>query len=269
MGDILALIEKEAARGTDVSFDAYPYFAASTGLRQLFPPWTHAGGPLALVARLQDPATRRRIVDEVLSGDATWDNEYVTVGPTRMILSHSRTGRWDGRSLSDVAHEMGIEPIEAAVDIVIAEEAQVSMIAFEMIEDDMMQAVTHRLCSICSDGSGYGLDFRGRPHPRNFGTFVHFLSEFALKRRLVSIEEAVRRMTSWPAVRASLKGRGTLAPGNYADVLVVDPANLAAPATFDRPKQYATGFKAVIVNGRVAVNNDALTGIRAGHVLHS
>ena len=266
-GEVLDLIERSAKNGLDVSFDAYPYNATHTGLGQLFPPWTHEGGREALVARLQDGSLRKRIAEEVHSGDTSWENILIAAGPENIVIGNSKSGKYDGTRLSDIAAGMGLEPFDAACEVIIAEQGEASIITFEMKEDDVDLILSHRLCCICSDGSGLGSGVRGHPHPRNFGAFARFLSEYLIKRQIVPLEEGVRRMTSFPAERANISRRGVLARGYHADVIVVDPEKMRVPASFPDPKRHAEGFKLVLVNGRAAVENDALTGTRAGKVI--
>lgn len=265
--DVLELIEAKERAGVDVSFDAYPYSATHTGLRQLFPPWTQDGGRPAFVARLKHKSTRQRIVAEITSGEKSWENLMESAGPENITIASSKTGTFDGQRLSDIAVEMHLTPVEAACEVALVEDGEASIITFEMQEDDVRQVLSHRLCSICSDGSGLTEQYRGHPHPRNFGAFARFLSKYLLQERLVPIEEGVRRMTSFPASRTGIPMRGVLTPGYFADVLVIDPKRVSAPADFAAPKKYATGFKTVVVNGVIAVKEDAVTGVRAGRVI--
>lgn len=264
---VLELIEEQRSRAVDVSFDAYPYNATQTGIRQLFPPWTHDGGRAAFVSRLKDRATRSCIVKEIQSGDTSWENTFASAGPDNIVIGASRSGRFEGRRLTDIAIDMGLPAIEAACEIAIAEEGEASIITFEMKEEDVSQVLAHPQCCICSDGSGLTDTHRSHVHPRSFAAFAKFLSEYLLRRRLVPLEEGIRRMTSLPASRANLQLRGRLERGYYADIAIVDPGKLAANADFANPRRYATGFRYVLVNGQVAVENDRLTGIRAGKVI--
>jgi N-acyl-D-amino-acid deacylase len=265
--EMIAAIETAGDSGLDVAFDTYPYRATHTGLRQVMPPWTHDGGREALLARMRDPAIVAAVARNIESKDQSWENILVSAGAENIMISQSLSGEFDGRMLSDIATSMGMDPVSASARILLSERDQVGIISFEMLEEDVSALLAHPLCSPCSDGSGYSTGMAGQPHPRNFGTFPRFLGDYVMKRRIVSLEEGVRKMTSLPASRMNLKQRGVIARGAFADVNVIDAARLLDVADFATPKQYSTGFRAVLVNGIPAVLDDQLTGQRAGHVL--
>jgi N-acyl-D-amino-acid deacylase len=264
---MLDAVDNARAQGIDIAFDTYPYRATHTGLRQIMPPWTHDGGREALLARLRDQATLDRIRKNIDEEDLSWENILVAAGAENIMISQSLTHEFDGRFLSDIAASLGTDPVTAAAKIIQNERDQVGIITFEMKEEDICLLLSHPLCSACSDGSGYADEMTGQPHPRNFGTFARFLGDYVMKRKIVSLEEGVRKITSLPASRMGLKERGSLARGMHADLCIIDPSRLADPAEFSAPKRYSTGFKAVFVNGVPAVLDDELTGRRAGNVL--
>jgi N-acyl-D-amino-acid deacylase len=266
-GAALALIDSARAAGVDVTMDQYPYTATSTGLSLLVPTWALAGGDTAYARRAADPALRdsiRRAVAVAL------DSMQGGREPARVQFSRVR---WDttleGRTLRDWAVRRGVEPTpaNAAVLVLEAMDSGGAGCVYHVIqEDDVERIMRHPLTAVASDGS-LSRPGLGHPHPRAYGTFVRVLGRYVRERRVLTLEDAVRRMTSLPAERLGIERRGRLAEGWYADVVVFDPATVADAATFERPHQYAVGVDYVLVNGRFAVDGGATTGVLAGRAL--
>ena len=267
--EALRLIDEARARGVDVTSDQYPYTASSTGITSaLLPAWALEGGRQAQMARLKDPATRARVKadsvmmirDERGGGDPA-NVQFANCGFDASLA---------GRTLADATRQRGLEPtIENAAETVlwIWEQGGCQGIFHAMSEDDLVRILVHPATMIASDGEvpTFG---RANPHPRSYGTFARVLGVYVREKRVLSLEEAVRKMTSFPAARLGLGDRGLLRPGMKADLTVFDPANVADTATFNNPHQYAVGISAVIVNGQVVFENGAMTDARPGRVLY-
>jgi N-acyl-D-amino-acid deacylase len=266
MGPAIELIEAARAGGLDVTADMYPYPAGSTGLSSLLPTWAHVGGKEPLLARLADPAERARIRAALdgpgLARDAGWDGIAIAGCPARP--------GYEGRTIAAIAGELRLEPAEAVVEILRQSRADADMILFMMSEDNVERGLARPWVMIGSDGEGraaegpYGA---GKPHPRNYGTCPRFLGHYARDRRIVSLEEAVRKLTSLPAAKLGLRDRGRLAAGLVADVVVFDPAAVADTATFADPHRYPRGIPWVLVSGRAVVAAGEHTRARPGRVL--
>ncbi len=266
MGQAIELIEAARADGLDVTADMYPYPAGSTGLTALLPAWVHVGGRKPLLARLADPADRARIRAALDAGglarDAGWDGIVIAGCPARR--------GYEGRTIADIAAELGVPAGEAAIEILRQSGGDADMVLFMMSEDNVARGLALPWVMIGSDGEGRaarGPYAAGKPHPRNYGTCPRFLGHYVRDQRLVPLEEAVRRMTSLPAAKLGLKDRGRLARGAFADVVVFDPATIADTATFADPHRYPRGIAWVLVNGRPVIAAGDHTGARPGRVL--
>ncbi|QUL99012.1 MAG: D-aminoacylase [Candidatus Fermentithermobacillus carboniphilus] len=262
--EILTKIEKAREEGIDVTADQYPYVASGSSITgALIPRWAQEGTREDLVARLRDPVTRMKIRAEVEK------NLRRRGGPDRLyIASYSAEPRYAGLHLGQVARELGLEPEEAALYLL--EKQDASFVSFVMDENDVKTIMQAPFIMVASDGwalSKEGPLGEGHPHPRSFGTFVRVISKYALSEKLITLEEAVRKMTSFPAGRLGIKDRGLLKPGFKADVVVFDPLTIKDTATFEAPKMYPSGIKYVLVNGVITVKDGEHTGEKAGTVL--
>src|SRR5262245_50984040 len=266
MDQAIGLIEAARAAGLDATAHMYPYPAGSTTLAALLPTWAHVGGREPLLARLTDPGDRARIRAALdspgLARDADWEGIRIAGCPARP--------GYEGRSIADIAGELGLPASEAAIEILRQSGGDADMILFMMSEDNVTRGLARPWVMIGSDGEGraaqgpYGA---GKPHPRNYGTCPRFLGHYVRERRVVPLEEAVRRMTGLPAAKLRLKDRGRLARGAFADVVVFDPAAVADTATFADPHRYPRGIGWVLVNGRPVIAAGEHTGARPGRVL--
>ncbi len=261
-------LDAARTRGVDAAFDVYPYVAYQTGLTNLFPLWARDGGSDAFLARLRDASQVDRIRREAedkagLIGG--WQNVQVT------SVSAAEDRGVEGMRLDAAARAAGRDPFAYAVDLLIRNRASVGMIGFAMSEANVERQIAHPLAMICSDGGSFAVEGparRGSPHPRGLGTFPRVLGHYVRERKVVSLGEAIRKMTSLPAARCHLVDRGTLASGAFADIVVFDPSTVADRATFDQPFQYPAGIDTVIVNGAVALRQGERAG-RRGVVLHA
>lgn len=266
----LQMMDEAVESGVDVWADQYPYTATSTSLSALLPNWVHEGGRDAALARLSDPISVQKIRGELADKHAPEyrGNYYQAV----MIAGvRSEKNVWAvGKRLTEVAHEWGVDPVDALIRLLREEELSVSMCNFAMCEEDVETVMRHPRVSIGSDASARIPDGplgRGRPHPRAYGTFARVLGRYVRERGVISLEEAVRKMTSLPAAVLRLKDRGLLKPGFYADITVFDPNTVADAATYENPHQTAVGIQHVLVNGKLVVDSGRVTGATPGRVL--
>ncbi|BDI32212.1 N-acyl-D-amino-acid deacylase [Capsulimonas corticalis] len=259
----LALIEQSREAGFDVMADMYPYSAFMTGLSViLLPEWARHGSNTDLAARLIEPLTRSRILDEIHAKD--WDWSAIQIGTAR----HHREAQ--GLTLATLGFRAGLSPAEAAIDLLAAEDGWVSAAHFAMSEDDIAAVMTDSLTMIGSDGVAqdpHGPQSGDKTHPRSFGTFPRVLGHYVRELGVITLSEAIQKMTTLPAKRMKLTDRGALEVGRKADITVFNPETVADRATFDEPNQYPTGIELVFVNGRLSVEGGVPTGVRAGAVL--
>jgi dihydroorotase/N-acyl-D-amino-acid deacylase len=257
MRDVVAKIEAVRARGLDITADQYPYVAGATSLGANVPPWAHEGGTAKFLERLKDPATREKLKQEMRAPSNNWENFYLGAGGGEGILISSVLNRelakYEGRRLSEVAKMMvKNDEIDALFDLLIADNDQTSMVVFLMSEDDVKLALKQPWVSVGVDHGAVALTgplAEGRAHPRGYGSFPRILGRYVRDERVLSLEEAVRKMTSLAANRVHLVDRGLLKPGYFADVVVFDPQQMRDVATFEDPNQLSTGMRYVIVNG--------------------
>lgn len=266
--ETLRLVEEARARGVDATVDQYPYTASSTSVQAaLLPAWALEGGRDAVLARLKDPATRARIRAATV---ALIEHERGGGDPQNVQIAGCG---WDaslaGKRLGDITKGRGQAPtVEHAADTVlwIVEQGGCAGIFHAIAEEDLVRILTHPATMIASDGE-VPIFGRASPHPRSYGTFVRVLGRYVRELRVLTLEEAVRKMTSFPAQRVGLADRGVVKAGLRADLVLFDPARVADRATFEQPHQYADGITTVIVNGEVVFDGRAMTAARPGRIL--
>ena len=267
--DTLQLVDEARKRGVDATIDQYPYTASSTSIgAALLPAWAQEGGREKVVGRLKNPGVRADIKSEVVR---SIQNERGGGDPKNVVLARCD---WDeslsGKNLAEVTRIRGMEPTianaaEAAMWIV--EQGNCSGIFHAIAEEDLRRILRHPATMIASDG-GIPVFGKANPHPRNYGTFARVLAVYVRDLNTITLEEAVRKMSSFPAQRLGLADRGLLRPGMKADIAVFDPARVRDAATFEKPHQYAEGFSTVIVNGKIVLDNGTLLAARPGRVLY-
>ena len=275
MPEVLARFEEARARGLDVSANQYPYDRASNGLDACLPVWVREGGADEMIARLRDPALRERIKTEMADASITeWENQWYGSGGAEGVMLSSvldpALRKWEGMTLAGIGREMGKDPRDALMDLVIADHAESSCIISIMTEDDVRAALRHPLVSIDTDSSARAEDgslSTSKSHPRAWGTFARILGKYVRDEKLLTLEEAVRKMTSRAATRVGLQDRGILRPGMAADITVFDPNTIRDVATFEDPNHYSVGVRYVLVNGRAVVDDGKITDERPGQVL--
>jgi N-acyl-D-aspartate/D-glutamate deacylase len=276
MKELVALIEQARARGVDVQANVYPYTRGNNNLASIVPPWAHEGGRGALLARLKDPAQRQRMKRDIREGIDGWYNHFTAVGGdwSRMLIS----GRcaYEGQTMDRVIalRTAGQSPppdsLDVLFDLLIEEEGSIPTVYAHHTEEDMNVALVQPWCSIGSDGSALAVEGplrRGNPHPRNFGTFPRVLGVYVRERKLLTLEEAVRKMTSLNAAKLGLRDRGLVREGMAADLCVLDAQRVLDRATYTDPFQYSEGIVHVIVNGQLVLEDGRHTGAKPGKVL--
>jgi N-acyl-D-amino-acid deacylase len=271
---VFARIEAARAEGLQVTADMYTYPASSTGLDAMMPPWVQEGGLDAWIERLKDPEIRERLIDEISTPQDEWDNTYLSAGsPDGVLLvdfKNEELKPLTGKTLAEVAEARGTSPVETAMDLVIENEADVGCVYFTMSEDNVRKKVAQPWVSFGSDAGSLapeGVFLESNPHPRAYGTFARLLGRYVREEGILSLEEAVRRLTSQPASNLKLDRRGALQPGYFADVVVFDPDEIIDHATFDAPHQYATGVLHVFVNGEQVLRDGEHIGNKPGQVV--
>ncbi len=259
--DAIALLDSAHRSGIQVSYDQYPYTAGSTFLSSLLPSWVHEGGVEKLLGRLSEPASRERIRSEyskmVESGRvAGWDRVMVTYVGSDANKEH------EGLYLSEIAEKRKKEPIDTLLDLVLEEKNMASMANFTMSPEDVEFIMGHPLGMTCTDGL-----LLGKPHPRAYGAFPRVLGRYVRQNNTLRLEEAVRRMTSYPSRVFNLGKRGLISEGYVADIVVFDPEKVIDNSTFSDPRRYPQGIHHVVVSGKVSVRDGEFTGERNGEVI--
>lgn len=260
MGGFMAALDEARHNGQDVYQDAYPYSAGSTMLTATLPPWFHDGGEPAIMARLESPEARERAVHD-MENDRSYEN-MVIGGWDKIVVSSTRSHRFEGDSIVDIANAMGTEPFDALVRVLREEQLKATMVVHFIHEDDVRTALSHPLTAIGSDGLPPGTG--GRPHPRTFGTFPRVLGHYARDAGLMTMEEAVRRMTQLPAHIFGLTDRGTIRRGAVADLVTFDPASVIDTATYEHPTRRPRGIDCVFQEGTLVVRGGKWLGRRHG-----
>ncbi len=269
--EALRLLKLAREESIEVTCDFYPYTAGSTGLAACLPPWVHEGGIEEMLKKLQDPALREKIKKDIEEGIEGWENLAKSAGWDRIVISYcERNKEYEGLSISEIAKIRGTNPFDAMFDLLIEEEAVVGIILHMMSEDDMKYVMKHPLSMVGTDGEGYapyGPLARGKPHPRNYGTFPRILGKYVKEEKVLTLQDAIRKMTSMPAQKLGLLDRGLIREGFWADIVIFDPLKISDKATFSNPHQYPTGIEYVIVNGVKVIEKGKHTGELPGKVL--
>ncbi len=275
MGEVLERFEAARARGLDVTANQYPYIRASNGLHACLPVWVREGRTEEMLARLNDASLRDRIKTDMAADDVTeWENQWYGSGGAEGVMVSSVLNpdlrKYEGKTMAQIGAEMGKDPRDALMDLVIADGGESSCIISIMNEEDVRTALKHPLVSVDTDSSARAEDgpfSETKSHPRAWGTFPRILGKYVREEGLLRLEEAVRKMTSRPAARVKLMDRGILRAGMAADITVFDPATIRDVATFEDPTHYSVGVRYVFVNGRAVVAEGKITDQRPGRVL--
>lgn len=280
--DRVLRLEEEAERaGVAVSFDMFPYTAAATMMIAIYPPWALEGGVDKLIERLQDHPTRARIARDIARKKPVWPPWQNEGWPHNLVRATSwqaiqigyvatrKNKRYEKRSLAELGKLTGKTPFDAISELIIEERGQVSMLIFEVTgEREARELLTkyarHRLSAFCTDAEDYG---RGLPHPAAYGAFARILARFVREDAALTLEEAIRKMTSYPAQIFQLKDRGVIRPGAFADLVLLDPARVNDRASYDQPRRLATGVNTVLIHGRLAFADGQVQNAASGRVI--
>ncbi len=271
---IIAKIEAARATGQDVTTDMYTYTAGATGLDAAMPPWVQEGGTLKWIERLKDPATRAKVIAEMRDVPKGWESLARLAGsPERILLigfGNPKLKPLTGKSLAEVAKLRGTSPEDTMIDLVIEDGTRVGTAYFLMSEDNVRKQIKLPYMTFGSDAEApatEGAFLLSNPHPRAYGNFSRLLGRYVREEKLISLGEAVRRLTLLPATNLKLRERGRLTPGYFADIVIFDPDTVGDRATFDKPHQYAVGMNHVFVNGIHVLKEGEPTGKAAGRVV--
>lgn len=275
MSEVVAMIRKAREEGHDIRTNVYPYTAGQNNLRAIIPPWAHDGGNEKMLERLRDPEMRTRMRRDILNGLPNWYNHYLATGggwEGMLLVSFSaeKNKPFVGKRMSELIAARGGDPVDVLFDVLLEEKGSVSTVYFHHSEPDMQLAMKQPFTSIGSDGSAISPDGpRGgaHPHPRWYGTFPRVLGRYVRELKVITLPEAVKKMTSMNAEKINIADRGLLKEGYWADVTVFDPDTVMDKATFEKPHQYPVGIPYVIVNGAVVLDNGKHSGAHPGQVI--
>jgi N-acyl-D-aspartate/D-glutamate deacylase len=277
MPELVASIAQARAGGQQVTANVYPYRAGQNDLASIIPPWAHEGGTEAMIARLKDASLRPRLENEILHGipGSGWYDHYTATGDWEgmlLVSLHNPAYRkYEGKRMNEVIRDLQLKPIDALFRLLEENGGSVPTIYFHHDENDMRYALRQPFVSIGSDGSAFKTEgplSQGNPHPRSYGTFARVLGRYVRDEKVITMEEAIRKMTSANATKIHVYDRGLLRPGMWADVTVFDPATIIDNATYTKPHQYATGVRYVLVNGKAVVDQGNHTGARPGVIVY-
>ena len=273
LDQVIAKVNGARASGLRISADMYTYTAGATGLYAMMPLWVQDGGHEAWVARLRDPKIRARVIEEMRTPQE-WENLYLLAGGADKVLligfKNDKLKPLTGKTLAEVAAMRGKNPEDTAIDLVIEDDSRVGAAYFLMSEENVRRQTGLPWMSFGSDEAAQapeGAFIKSNAHPRAYGNFARLLGKYVREDKATTLPDAIRRLTSLPATNLSLKGRGVLREGYYADVVLFDPATVADHATFDKPHQLATGIRDVFVNGVQVLKDGEHTGARPGRVV--
>jgi N-acyl-D-amino-acid deacylase len=274
LDSVIDRIETARAEGVDITADMYTYTAAATGLDAAMPPWVQEGGYNAWAGRLKDPVIRERLEKEMMTPSDAWESLYMEAGAPENVLlvafKNEKLKPLTGKTLAEVAAMRKTSPVETMMDLVIEDGTRVGTIYFLMSEENVQKQIRRPWVSFGSDEGSFapeGVFLKSNPHPRAYGNFARLLGKYARDEKLLSLAEAVRRLTSLPAANLKLPKRGYLRPGYFADLVVFDPDSIRDHATYSRPHQYSTGVVDVFVNGVQVLKSGEHTGAMPGRVV--
>lgn len=273
LDDVFALVEQARTEGLQITADMYTYTAGATGLDASQPPWVQEGGNEAWIQRLRDPAIRAQVLKEMTTPTDAWENLFLAAGAEGMLLvgfKNDELKPLTGKTLAEVAAMRGTSPEETILDLVIEDGSRVGTIYFLMSEENVARKIARPWVSFGSDAeapSTEGVFLKSNTHPRAYGNVARLLGRYVRDEKIITLEEAVRRLTSLPAENLRIRERGKLEPGYFADVVIFDPARIQDHASYEKPHQYATGVSQVWVNGEQVLRDGEHTGATPGRVV--
>jgi N-acyl-D-amino-acid deacylase len=273
LGPAIAKIEAARKSGLDITADMYNYTAGSTGLDASMPPWVQEGGYNAWAQRLKDPKVRERLRGEMVATQNNWDNLMLAAGAEGTLLvgfKNEALRGYTGKTLAEVARLRNRSVLDTAMDLVVEDGSRVQVVYFLMSENNVKRQIQLPWVSFGSDASSMsteGVFVKTSTHPRAYGNVGRLLGKYVRDEQVIPLQEAIRKLTSFPAATLRVKDRGQLAPGYFADIVVFDPKTIADHATYEQPHQYATGVKDVWVNGVQVLKDGEHTGQKPGRVV--
>jgi N-acyl-D-aspartate/D-glutamate deacylase len=248
MDEVLETIDQAKKEGIDVTFDVFPYTNTGSVLYTILPSWVSEGGKRIMIQRLKNPAIRKKVISEMKKSGFDYSQVDIAISPLNKTLTRKK--------ISEIARSQEKSVEDAILDVLIASEGRVITSMEVLSEDNVRKAIVHPLSMISSNAAGYNVNHAGTGevvHPRSFGTFPKVLAKYVMAEKILSWEEAIRKMTSFPAENFGIKNRGKIEKKYWADILVIDPKKLESPASKASPYQYSKGIDAMVVNGRVVV----------------
>jgi N-acyl-D-amino-acid deacylase len=272
MDKVIAKIDSARKAGINITTDMYTYIAGATGLDAAMPPSVQEGGLKAWIERLKNPAIRQQVIAEMKTPTDKWENLYLGAGAKGVLLSGFKQDSLrylTGKTLEEAAIMYGKSPEETAIDLVIKDGSRVEVVYFLMTEDNVKKQIQLPYMSFGSDAGSQapeGVFLKSSTHPRAYGNFARLLGKYVRDEKVITLQEAIRKLTSLPASNLKLIKRGALKVGNYADVVIFDPAKIQDHATFEKPQQLATGVVHVFVNGVHTLKEGEHTGAKGGRV---
>ena len=274
MDQVIRMIDEARRQGVKITANMYTYTAGGTGLDAAMPPWVFDGGREAAYKRLQDPATRQKIADAIRTPTNEWENLFLAAGsPDRILLASFKSEKLKpltGKTLAEVARMRGKDPVETIMDLVLEDRSRIGTIYFLMSEENVKKEIRQPWVSFGSDAASIapeGVFLKSAAHPRAYGNFARLLGKYVREEKVISLTEAVRRLSGLPATNLGLDHRGFLKPGMFADVVVFDPQTIADRATYESPHQLAVGVRHVFVNGVQVLKDGEHTGAKPGKAL--
>jgi N-acyl-D-amino-acid deacylase len=274
LDNVIARVEEARFQGLRITADMYTYTAASTGLDATMPPWVQEGGLKEWVGRLKNPEIRKRVAEEMGTPSDEWENFLLLSGGAENVLlvgfKSDSLKKFTGKTLAEIAAIRGSTPENTAMDLVIEDNSRVEAVYFVMSKENIKKKVALPWVSFGSDAGSLapeGVFLKSNPHPRAYGNFARLLGKYVRDEKVISLEEAIRRLTSFPAGNLGINKRGWLKPGYFADVVIFDPETIEDHATFEKPHQYATGMRHVFVNGVQVLKDGEHTGAKPGQVV--
>lgn len=274
MDQVIAMVEKARKSGLKITADMYNYPAGATGLDAAMPPWVLDGGYPALFKRIQDPETRKKILEEIRTPTDKWENLYLSAGsPDKVILvgfKNDKLKPLTGKTLGEVARMRGTDPENTILDLVLEDQSRVGTVYFLMDEENIKKQIRAPWVSFGSDAESMapeGNFLKSNPHPRAYGNFARLLGKYVRDEKVISLTEAIRRLSGLPAANLGLDRRGLLKSGYFADVVIFDPKTIADRATFEKPHQFAVGVRDVFVNGTQVLKDGEHSGKFSGRAI--
>ena len=274
MDKVLAMVEAARKNGMKITADMYNYPAGATGLDAAMPPWVLDGGYAELYKRIQDPETRKKILQEIRTPTDKWENLYLSAGSADKVLlvgfKNDKLKPLTGKTLAEVSKMRGTDPENTILDLVLEDQSRVGTVYFLMDEENIKKQIKYPWVSFGSDAESMapeGAFLKSNPHPRAYGNFARLLGKYVREEKVISLQEAIRRLTSLPATNLGLDRRGLLKNGYFADVVIFDPNAIADKATFEQPHQFAVGVRDVFVNGLQVLKNGEHTGKFSGRAV--